>query len=111
MLFAAAAALTARLRSIFVPYFRYLLDPALAALEAGGEPDAKKPAKKKRRKSAEAEASAAPAAPEDAAAQEASWRLRTQVWGMPLSHGGCCGLKPGGSLDAPRSVLQQLVLT
>ena len=37
VLFAAAAALTNRLGSVFVPYFRYLLDAALAALQHGGE--------------------------------------------------------------------------
>ena len=78
MLFAAAATLADRLRSIFVPYFRYLLDPAVAALEAGGVEQPSKPAKKKRRKSADAEAEPA-LAPADAAAEENSWRLRTQV--------------------------------
>jgi BP28CT (NUC211) domain len=37
VLFTAAAALTDRLGSVFVPYFRYLLDAALAALNYGGE--------------------------------------------------------------------------
>lgn len=37
VLFAAAAALTDRLGSIFVPYFRYLLDVAVGALQPGGE--------------------------------------------------------------------------
>lgn len=81
VLFAAAAALAHRLQSIFVPYFRYLLEPLVAALE--GAPPGAPPPKKKRRKSAAADGVAAtdsaPAATTDSATEAALWQLRMQV--------------------------------
>ena len=81
VLFAAAAALTRRLQSIFVPYFRYLLDALMAALE-GAAPGAPPPKKKRRKSSAADDASAAEVAAAvaaDPAAKAASWQLRMQV--------------------------------
>lgn len=59
-------------RSVFVPYFRYLLAPALEALEAAGA--ATEPRKKRKKKDAAA-------ADADALAPDAQdqWRLRLQV--------------------------------
>lgn len=79
VLFAAATALTRRLQSIFVPYFRYLLDPVVQALE--GAASCAPPPKKKRRKSAAADdaAAAGTAALPDPTIDAASWQLRMQV--------------------------------
>lgn len=77
-LFGVSAALTQRLRSVFVPYFRYLLDKAVrhlggAAVAAGG-PGAQ-PAKKKRKASLGGGDGDVAAAGDD----EACWTLRLRV--------------------------------
>ena len=77
-LFGVSAALTQRLRSVFVPYFRYLLDKAVrhlggAAVAASG-PGAQ-PAKKKRKASLSGGDGDVAAAGDD----EASWTLRLRV--------------------------------
>ena len=53
-LFAAVVALEDQLRSVFVPYMRYLLDPAIGHL-SGAAPAATVPPKKKRKKASLAE--------------------------------------------------------
>lgn len=64
VLFAISAALTRRMQSIFVPYFRYLLDPLVAALEAGTHLSTSHRPSKRRK-------SASTAAPPDTAAATA----------------------------------------
>lgn len=77
-LFGVSAALTQRLRSVFVPYFRYLLDKAVrhlgGAAVAPGGPGAQ-PAKKKRKASLGGGDGDVAAAGDD----EASWTLRLRV--------------------------------
>jgi U3 small nucleolar RNA-associated protein 10 len=70
-LFSLANALAERLRSVFTPYFKALMDPAVEALEGGGASSAA-PAKK-RRKAAAAEAPAADAQ------TPLHWTLRIKV--------------------------------
>lgn len=71
--FHVCVALTARLRSVFVPYFKYLMDLALVHLGGEGEgAPAKGPAKKKRKQ-------AAGAAEEDETSADDRWELRLQV--------------------------------
>jgi U3 small nucleolar RNA-associated protein 10 len=72
VLFGAAAALTGRLRSVFVPYFRYLLDPAVVHLSgnaAGGH-------KKKKRR---ASSSTGGGGGVGGGGGEAEWLLRMRV--------------------------------
>ena len=65
-------------RSVFVPYFRYLLAPALEALESAGA--ATEPRKKRKKK--DAVVTDADALAPDAHDQ---WRLRVQVRTQTLS--------------------------
>ncbi|KAK9810295.1 hypothetical protein WJX72_008160 [[Myrmecia] bisecta] len=71
--FGAVAALTERLRSVFVPYFRHLLDPAIKHL--GGKPE--EPVKKKKKK--KAAAGVAVGAPAGPVGNEMTWCLRLRV--------------------------------
>jgi U3 small nucleolar RNA-associated protein 10 len=88
LLFAGAEALAARLRSVFVPYFTYLVDAALLHLSpaAAGEPGSEgKAAKKKRRK--EGRAKEAESAADGSGMSEEdeveAWVLRLKV-GTPF---------------------------
>ena len=82
-LYGVVIALTQRLRSVFAPYFRYLLDGALAHL-AGGAPSAAVQPKKKRKKSAAVAAASLVAGGEangggDPALVRDAWLLRLRV--------------------------------
>ena len=78
-LFTAVLGLTERLRSVFVPYFRYLLDSIAAQLGAGLADAGEAPRKKKKKKSV----GVALAVGDDASAEpgvvEDTWRLRFKV--------------------------------
>lgn len=77
VLFAASAVLTRRMQSVFVPYFRYLIDPLVAALESSAHPGApSRPTK--RRKSAPVAADVT-AQSSDPADEAAAWYTRLQV--------------------------------
>lgn len=73
-LFGVVHALTQRLRSVFVPYFRYVLDSVVAHLTSDAS-EQQQPLKKKRRKSKAVEIS------EGATGADAQqvWRLRFRV--------------------------------
>lgn len=70
--------LTQRLRSVFVPYFRYLLGGAVALLQGQAAAEALQP-KKKRRKSKAPEPAPDAASSADASAVLNTWRLRFRV--------------------------------
>ena len=69
--------LSERLRSVFVPYFRYLLDPMAAHLGGGSSNAADGPRKKRKKRSSAVavmgDSSSDPAVVED------TWRLRLKV--------------------------------
>lgn len=69
--------LSERLRSVFVPYFRYLLDPIAAHLGATSSEAADGPRKKRKKRSSAAVAVTTDDS--DAPAVEDTWRLRLKV--------------------------------
>lgn len=82
--------LSDRLRSVFVPYFRYLLDPIAAHL-GGSAPDAADGPRKKRKKRSIAVAVMGDTS-SDPAVVEDTWRLRLKVGtGYVVSPSGCLG--------------------
>ena len=70
--------LAERLRSVFVPYFRYLLEPIAAHL-GGGTADAEGPRRKKKKKSSSGVVAVADDASTEPAVVEDTWRLRYKV--------------------------------
>lgn len=77
-LFTAVLGLTDRLRSVFVPYFRYLLDPIAAHL-GGGAQEGEGPKRKKKRKASSGMLAVADKASTEPGAVEDTWRLRHKV--------------------------------
>ena len=78
-LFTAVLGLTERLRSVFVPYFRYLLD-SIAAQLGGSLADAgEAPRKKKKKRSTSAALAVGDDASEEPHVVEDTWRLRFKV--------------------------------
>ena len=73
--FGAVHALAQRLRSVFVPYYRYVIDGALAHLASGAAAEAQP--RKKRRKSSLAAGEEAAAQPSQASGLQ--WLVRHQV--------------------------------
>lgn len=88
VLYGVIYALTERLRSVFVPYFRYVMDGAIVLL-AGQAGDASQP--KKKRKKSKALEPIGDAAAADAGAALTTWLLQFRVE-LPLSSPLC--LKP-----------------
>jgi U3 small nucleolar RNA-associated protein 10 len=82
--FSVVHALTQRLRSVFVPYFRYVLDTAVGHL--AGEAPVQPHAKKKRKKSKAADV-AAGAVSADAGLANDAWLLRFRVGKAGNMHG------------------------
>lgn len=81
LLFSGAEALAGRLRSVFVPYFTYLLDGAVLHLAGDGAAEEGKKAKKKRRKAG----SEAPGAALSAQDEVERWLLRYKVRPAPAA--------------------------
>lgn len=75
-LFTAVLGLTERLRSVFVPYFRYLLD--LIAAQLGG-PSGDAPRKKKKKKTGSVAVAVGDESSGEPAVVEETWRLRFKV--------------------------------
>lgn len=84
VLFAASAALTRRMQSVFVPYFRYLIDPLVAALESSAHPGA--PSRPSKRRKSAPVASDATAVPADPADEAVAWYTRLQVCHWAANH-------------------------
>ena len=82
VLYGVIYALTERLRSVFVPYFRYVMDGAIALL-AGHAGDASQP--KKKRKKSKSLAPISDVAAADAGAALNTWLLRFRVEPLLLS--------------------------
>ncbi len=82
MLYGVIYALTERLRSVFVPYFRYVMDGAIALL-TGHAGDASQP--KKKRKKSKSLAPISDVAAADAGAALNIWLLRFRVEPLLLS--------------------------
>ena len=81
-LLAAVCALTRRLRSVFVPYFRHLMDLLVVALlggEAGAAGAGGRPSKKAKKAAAAAGQPAAGAGADDALAAQAAWLARLRA--------------------------------
>ena len=77
VLLSAATTFAQRLRSVFVPYFRYLWEPLLAALD---RPVTTRARKKRKKSKAAAEEDAAVAGGESSSwASESDWHCRVQV--------------------------------
>jgi len=85
-LFTAVLGLTERLRSVFVPYFRYLLD-SIAAHLGGGAAQAEGPRRKKKKKASSGVLSVADEASSEPGTVEDTWRLRFKVCWVHLQ---CC---------------------
>lgn len=75
-LFSCVVALTQRLRSVFVPYFRYLMDSVVAHLSGPATAALQPPKKKKKKALPETEAGISSA---DPLALQNQWRLRLVV--------------------------------
>ncbi len=77
-LFTAVLGLTERLRSVFVPYFRYLVDPIAAHL-GGSAVEAEGHRRKKKKKSTAGMLAVADESSTEPGVVEDTWRLRFKV--------------------------------
>ena len=89
-LFTAVLGLADRLRSVFVPYFRYLLDPIAAHLGGTGS-DGERHKRKKKKKSSTAVVAVADESSDEPSVVEDTWQLRYKV----------CYILKRHSLDKP----------
>lgn len=78
-LFTAVLGLTERLRSVFVPYFRYLLDLIAAQLGGASADAGAAPRKKKKKKTGSVAVAVGDESSGEPAVVEDTWRLRFQV--------------------------------
>ena len=82
-LFAVVLGLTDRLRSVFVPYFRYLLDSIAAQLGGASGDAGVAPKRKKKKKSSSVAVAVGDEGSEEPAVVEDTWRLRFKVCCTP----------------------------
>ena len=78
-LYGVVAALAHRLRAVFTPYFRYVLDDGALAALGGGDAKTGLPQAKKKRKKAAAPVAAGDAGGADPAVLRDTWLLRLRV--------------------------------
>ena len=101
-LFTAVLGLTERLRSVFVPYFRYLLDSIAAQLGGVSGDAGAAPKRKKKKKSSSVAVAVGDEGSEEPAVVEDTWRLRFKV--CCSAHVSC----PGFRLHIGRTFCQEM---